>query len=189
MSSRLNIALTSVAACMGLCSPVHAAPQAGAWDVKGNVASSCTNGNTGAITLSTTVGSTGALDPTLHDRTWVIPGWYCSSASTIKLSSTSLRLSSPRTSLKNNESQTVNFTSRAKGWSATEARVTTSDKSALGTVAAYTGPAQTQNTAKTGTITLKVDDFIVVGSSPKSTPKLIPGSYSARIVITLSPGL
>jgi hypothetical protein len=141
------------------------------------------------VTLDTTIGSTGTLDPTLRDRTWPIAGWYCSSASTIRLSSTSLRLSNPRPSLKSSESQTINFTSRATGWSATEARVTTSDKTTVGTTTAYSGVAQSQNTAKTGTITLKVDDFLIVGSTTKTTPKLIPGSYTARIVITLSPSL
>lgn len=141
------------------------------------------------MVLSTSVATPGTLDPTLHDRTWVLPNWYCNSASSIKLSATSLRLSNPRATVKNGESQAANFTAYATGWSAATARVTTADQTTVGTSAEYTGPTQSQLSSKTGTITLKVDDFQVVGRTAKMTPKLIAGDYSARITITLGPGI
>jgi hypothetical protein len=155
----------------------------------GVVVSSCTSGRERAVVLSTSVGTPGTLDPTLHDRTWVLPNWYCNSASSIKLSATSLRLSNPRAAVKNGESQVANFTAHATGWSNTTARVTTADQTTVGTLAEYTGPAQPQLSSKTGTITLKVDDFQVVGRTIRSTPKLVAGNYSARITITLGPGI
>jgi hypothetical protein len=183
-----QVALIMVAACVGL-APAHAAPptQSGSYAVRGNVVGACSLGN--SISLATNVGSAGTLDPTLHDRTWVIPGWFCSTASTIRLSSTSLRLSTPRASLRTSESQTVNFTARATGWSPVEARVVTGDTGTLGSLTSYSGPAQVQSAAQSGSITLKVDDFVIVGTTNRSTPRLVSGSYSARIVITLAPNL
>lgn len=170
--------------------PAAAAPRQVTYRVSGTVATLCSLGNQAApISFSTVVPSNGKLDPNLSNLSWTLSGLYCDSASKISLKATALRLKPPRASLTPSQTQTVNFTATATGWTTSPATVKTAETSALGTGAAYTGTSQVQATARTGSITIKVGNFIasIDKSQSANTAKPIDGSYSATISVILSP--
>lgn len=177
------------AACAGAQLPAHAASPAN-FAVTGNIQSHCSLGNaSGPLVLNTIVPSDGKLDPTLEGRTFPITGIFCDAPSTLRVSATALRLKTPRSSLSSSQSQTINFTATAAGWTPSAASVTTGETNPLGTTNFYTGAAKTQGAAKNGSITVSVTGFAVVGAKGNSSnsAKPVDGAYSATIVVTLAP--
>lgn len=180
-----------ILACAGVM-PAQAAPsRQGNFPVGGTVGGSCVMPQAGPLTLSTVVPANGKLDPGLKNISWTLSGWSCNAGSRLSISARALRLNNPQTSLTPSQSQTVNFTARANGWTAADATVTTGESTALGSTALYTGTPQTQSAPRTGSIIVSVSNFIVStnkGSSANSA-KLVDGAYSATIILTLTPSV
>jgi hypothetical protein len=181
------IALVLIPVCAGLAS-AHAAPQRSTYAVTGQVSSSCALGaDVEPLTVSTTVGANGKLDTSLNNKSWTISNVMCSGPSSIKVSAKALRRNQPNASVPKGQSQTANFTATASGWSLTPASITTGETLPIGTGATYTSPAQTQNSAKAGNITVTVNNFTSVVGSNGNGSKLVDGPYSATITVSLSP--
>lgn len=156
--------------------------------VSGRVAPACSlAASAPPLTITTTVDNNGKLDAGLEGKTFVLPGLYCSSPSTITVSATALRLTTPRASVPNGQSQTANFTAAATGWSPTAATVTTGETAPIGTTRSFAGTAQRQPVAKQGPITVTVRNFTPVTGSNGNGWKLVNGAYGATITISLSP--
>lgn len=177
-----------VPACVGAL-PAQAAPRSDTIEVAGKVNGICVMPATAPLTFSTTVPSNGKLDPGLSNLRWTITGIACNTGSRISIAARSLRINAPKTSLNPSQSQAVNFTATATGWAPTGATVTTGDTSPIGTTNYYTGAAKIQSSPKTGSITVSVNGFVVVGTSGDSSnsAKPLSGAYSATIVLTLAP--
>lgn len=189
MMCKSGLLLAITFACAGLVPAQAAPPGSATYTVKGTINSGCVVPQSPPMTLSTTVPSSGKLDPALANATWTITGLSCNSGSRISLSARSLRLNAPLTSLTPSQSQTVNFTASASGWAPSVATVTTGETTSLGSMTYYAGAAQTQNAPKTGSIIVSVSNFVVStnkGSSANSA-KPVSGAYSATIVLTLAP--
>jgi hypothetical protein len=181
--------IVAVLSCMGM-SSVQAAPARQIpYNVKGKISSSCAIPQAAPLTLSTTVPSNGKIDPALSNMSWTIAGWSCNAASRISLSAKPLRRNPPKTSLTPSQSQVINFTARASGWTTSEAKVTTAETNPLGTGATYTGAPQIQNAPRKGAITVRVGDFTTAGAKGNSSnnAKPVDGAYSATITLTLTP--
>jgi len=176
-------------ACAGLI-PAQAAPvRQTTYTVNGKINSACSIPQTSPLTLNTTVSSNGKIDPALSNVSWTIAGWSCNAASRISLSAKPLRLNPPKTSLTPSQSQAINFTARASGWTTADATVTTAETNPVGTGTTYTGVAQVQNAPRKGAITVRVSDFTIAGAKGNSsnTAKPVDGAYSATITVTLTP--
>lgn len=183
-------ALIMVTACVGF-APAHAAQPtpSGTYDVRGSVQSRCSTGTSGGITsLETTVERSGRLPSNLDNRSFVLLGLMCSSASQIRVSATPLRRSPAFITISPGQSQTVNYTATASGWSPTAASVTTAMVSAIGADTVYVGAPQTLTTARAGSITVTVNNFSIVKGNGNSS-KLIDGHYSATITVSLTPNI
>lgn len=177
-------------ACAGAM-PAQAAPSSATVPLKGVVKGKCALPSAAPITFSTVVPTNGKLDPALNNLSWTISGLACNAGSTISVTARSLRLNAPRSTLTPSQTQTVNFTAAASGWSSTPATVTTGDSTALGSLTLFTGSPQTQNAPKSGTIIISVNNFIVSvnkGSSANSA-KPVDGAYSATIILNLAPSI
>jgi hypothetical protein len=186
---RISFSFALFLACAGIM-PVRAAPvRQATYTIKGKIAGSCAIPQAAPLTLSTTVSSNGKIDPALSNVSWTIAGWSCNAASRISLSARPLRLSPPRTSLTPSQSQVINFTARASGWTTADATVTTAETNPLGTSANYTGAAQVQNAPRKASITVRVGDFATAGAKGNSAnnAKPVDGAYSATITVTLTP--
>jgi len=186
----LILCAPAVAMVLGIV-PVAAAPRQANFAVTATVATVCSlGGQTAPLSFSTIVHSSGKLDPNLNNLSWTLTGLYCDSASKIMLRATALRLQPPRTSLTSSQSQAINFTATATGWSAIPATVTTAETTALGSGVSYTGVPQSQTGARSGPITIKVGNFVTSIDKRQSanSAKPIDGSYSATISVILSPG-
>jgi hypothetical protein len=188
MIRKIAILLISAAAWAGASSPAHAAPTSKTFTVTGNVQSHCSLGSSGPITLNTTVPSNGKLDPTLNGKTFTLNGLFCDAPSTIKVSSTVLRRNPPKTSVPNGQSQASNFTTTATGWTSTPATVTTAETSPLGSTTVFNGIPRTQSSAKSGSVTVTVNNFATVVGPNGNGQKLVDGAYSATITVSLTPG-
>lgn len=176
--------------CVGVM-PAQAAPSSATQQVKGVVKGKCALPSTAPITVSTVVPANGKLDPGLANLNWTIAGLSCNAGSTISVTARALRLNAPLGSLSPSQSQTVNFTASASGWSSSPATVTTGETTALGSTTLYTGTPQTQIAPKSGTIIISVSNFIVStnkGSSANSA-KPVDGAYSATIILNLAPSI
>ena len=177
----------AIPACAALM-PAHAAPQRSTYAVTGRVSSSCALGtNIEPLIVSTTVGPNGKLDTSLNNKSWTISNVMCSGPSSIRVSAKALRRNPANASVPNGQSQTANFTATASGWSLTPASITTGETLPIGTGATYASPAQTQNSAKAGNITVTVNNFTSVVGSNGNGSKLVDGPYSATITVSLSP--
>ena len=159
-----HLALLMVTAWAGL-APAHAAPstQSGKYDVRGNVQSRCATGSSGGVTpLTTAIDKNGKLPANLNNRSFNLAGLFCSSASQIRVSATPLRRSPALStgSLKG-QSQTINYTATATGWSPQPATVTTTMASPIGANTVYVGAPQTLNTAKAASINVTVNNFSI----------------------------
>ncbi|WP_313806826.1 hypothetical protein [Sphingobium sp.] len=177
-------------ACAGAI-PAQAAPASATAQVKGVIKGKCALPSAAPITFSTVVPANGKLDPALANLSWTISGLACNAGSAISISARSLRLNAPRGSLTPSQSQAVNYTATASGWSPGAATVTTGDTTSLGTTALYTGVAQSQAAPKSGTIIISVSNFTVStnkGSSANSA-KPVDGAYSATIILNLAPSI
>ncbi|WP_375196706.1 hypothetical protein [Sphingobium sp.] len=177
-------------ACVGVL-PAQAAPASATVQVKGVVKGTCALPSTAPITFSTVVPASGKLDPALANLSWTISGLSCNTGSIIAISARSLRLNAARNSLTPSQSQAVNYTATASGWSPNAARVTTGDATSLGTTILYTGTAQSQAAPKSGTIIISVSNFTLStnkGSSANSA-KPVDGAYSATIILNLAPSI
>ena len=95
----------------------------------------------------------------------------------------------PRTSLTPSQTQTINFTARASGWSSAAAAVTTRETAPLGSGTSYTGPAQVQPLAKSATVTITVSGFVPVTTQSNSAAKPVNGPYSATITLAIVPNV
>jgi len=188
MTRNIIIAVLPLLAWVGA-APAHAGPSQTTYRVSGRVQSSCSLGsNPAPLRLATTVGKDGKLNTTqLQGTTITLGNAMCSAPSSIVVRATSLRLSTPQTTIPNGQSQTVNFTATATGWSTTAASVTTSDAAALGTMTSYSGAARAQNSAKLANITVGFSNFSVVTGANGNGQKLIDGAYAATITISLTP--
>ncbi len=187
MTHKPIIALLPVLAWVGF-TPAHAAPQTRTFSVTGQVGSSCSLGtNSAPLTLATTVPTNGKLDTNLNGKTFTLTNAICSAPSSIIVRSTVLRRAPPNPSVPNGQSQAANFTATATGWSSTPATVTTAETSPLGSTTTYSGTARSQNTAKTGTITVTFSNFTTVTGPNGNGTKLVDGSYSATITVSLTP--
>jgi len=187
MPRKIFIAVLPVLVWAGV-TPAHAGPSPVAYRVTGQVRPSCSLGSNPPLRLSTTVGKDGKLNTSqLQGTTLTLPNAVCSAPSSIVVRATSLRLNTPQANLPNGQSQTVNFTATAIGWSTSPAIVATGDTTPLGTLTAYTGTAQTQNSAKQANITIGFNNFAVVTGSNGNGQKLLDGAYSATIIISLTP--
>lgn len=175
--------------CAGFTSAQAAPARQMTYNVKGKINGSCVIPQAAPLTLTTTIGSNGKIDPALSNISWSIAGWSCNAASRITLSAKALRLNPPRTSLTPSQSQAINFTARASGWTTSDATVTTAETTALGTGATYTGSPQVQNTPRRSAITVRVSDFVAASTkgSSSNAAKPIDGAYSATITVTLAP--
>jgi hypothetical protein len=171
--------------------PAQAAPSNANFPVTGKIIGSCTIPATGPITFSTVVPANGKLDPALANLTWTITGLSCNSGSRISVSARALRINTPRSSLNPSQSQTINFTATATGWTTTAAVVTTNETNPLGTTSVYTGAVVNQSAPKAATVSIKVSNFAVVGTSgsSSSSAKPIDGTYSATIILNLAPAI
>ena len=179
-----------VFACAGVI-PAQAAPSSSPVPVKGVINGTCVLPSTAPITFSTVVPANGKLDPALANLSWTIAGLACNAGSTIAISARSLRLNAPRSNLTPSQSQAVNYTATASGWSPSAASVTTGDTTSLGTTTLYTGTAQSQAAPKSGTIIISVSNFTLStnkGSSANSA-KPVDGAYSATIILNLAPSI
>lgn len=159
--------------------------------VSGTVKGSCVMPATVPLTFSTVVPTNGKLDPNLSNLRWTITGISCNAASSLSVSARALRLDLPHSSLASSQSQAINFTATAAGWTPSAASVTTGDSNPLGTTNYYSGTTMTQSAAKSGSINVTVSGFTVVGAKGNSSnsAKPIEGSYSATIVVVLSPSV
>ena len=185
--ARKVTSMIAILACAEL-APAHAAPQRSSYAVTGQVASICSLGSNNApITISTTIAANGKLDSSLNNKSWTISNVMCSGPSSIRVSAKALRRNPANASVPNGQSQTANFTATASGWSLTPASITTGETLPIGTGATYTSPAQTQNSAKAGNITVTVINFTSVVGSNGNGSKLVDGPYSATITVSLSP--
>lgn len=187
----LSITIVSVFACAGWSRPAHAVPPSPkTFTVTGNVPSACSLGATpgGALTVSTTVDNNGKLDAALNGKSFTLNGLYCSAPSSITVRSTTLRRSPPQASVPTGQSQTANFTATATGWSTTAASVTTTETSPLGSTTVFSGTPRSQSSAKAGNITVTVNNFTTVVGPNGNGQKLVNGSYSATITVSLTPG-
>ena len=188
MIRKIFVRLISAAGCAGALSPVHAAPPAN-FQVNGSVASHCSMGSSpGPLTVNTTVPANGKLDSSLNGKTFALNGLFCDAPSTIKVSATALRRNPPKTSIPNGQSQAANFTATATGWAATAATVTTAETSPLGSGTSFNGTPRSQGSAKSGNVTVTVNNFATVVGSNGNGQKLIDGAYSATITVSLTPG-
>jgi len=187
MPRKIIIAVLPALAWVGV-TPAHAGPSPMSYRVIGQVRPSCSLGANAPFQLSTTVGKNGKLDTSqLQGVTFTLANAVCSAPSTIVVRATSLRLNTPQANVPNGQSQTVNFTATATGWSTTAASVTTLDASPLGTLTAYSGTPRAQNSAKLANITVGFNNFAVVAGSNGSGQKLLDGAYSATVTISLTP--
>lgn len=188
MIRKITIQLVFAVACAGAWSSAHAAPPAN-FAVNGNVQSHCSLGSSpGPLTVSTTVPSNGKLDPTLNGRTFTLNGLFCDAPSTIKVSATELGRNPPKPSVPNGQSQAANFTATATGWSSTPATVTTAETSPVGSLTVFNGTPRSQSSAKTGNVTVTVNNFTTVAGPNGNGQKLVDGAYSATITVSLTPG-
>ena len=169
--------------------PALAGPSTGIDQVTGQVLSRCTLSQLAPIVLSTTVPANGKLDPTLEGRNWTIANVNCNSPTRIAVSAKALRRNVPRTSLTPSQSQTINFTASATGWSPAAATVTTGETTPLGTGATYNGTPRVQSQAKSAAITVTVSGFIAVTAQSNSAAKPVDGAYSATITIAIVPNV
>lgn len=181
--------IVAVLSCAGLSSAQAAPARQIVYNVKGKINSSCSIPQSSPLTLSTTISNSGKIDPALSNVSWTVAGWSCNAASRISLSAKPLRLNPPKTSLTPSQSQAINFTARASGWTAADATVTTAETNPLGTGTTYTGAAQIQNAPRKSAITVRVSDFATAGTKGNSsnTAKPVDGAYSATITVTLTP--
>jgi hypothetical protein len=182
--------LWSAFALLASCCACIAPAQAAQFDVKGTVNKSCNLGPApGSFIFSTVVGTNGKLSPTLDSQSWTISGSWCNIPSTIRISATALRITSPapKSSLPSGQSQTINFRAQAAGWAPSPAVVTTGETTSIGTGALFQGAAQVQSGPKVGSVNVTVGNFIVAGQVGNSPGQLkpIPGTYSATITVTL----
>ena len=175
-------------ACAGAI-PAQAAPATKTVEVTGTVANMCSVTQLAPIVLSTTVPANGKLDPTLEGRNWTIANVNCNSPTRIAVSAKALRRNVPRTSLTPSQSQTINFTASATGWSPAAATVTTGETTPLGTGATYNGTPRVQSQAKSAAITVTVSGFIAVTAQSNSAAKPVDGAYSATITIAIVPNV
>ena len=178
-----------VLSCAGMSSAQAAPARQLLYNVKGKIKSSCSIPQASPLTLTTTVPSNGKIDPALSNMSWTIAGWSCNAASRISLSASPLRLSPPKSSLTPSQSQVINFTARASGWTTADATVTTTETNPLGTGASYSGVAQIQNAPRKSAITVRVSGFATAGTKGNSSnnAKPVDGAYSATITVTLTP--
>jgi hypothetical protein len=188
MIRKIAIGLISAVACVGALSPAHAAPPAN-FAVNGNVQSHCSLGTSpGPLTVSTTVPASGKLDPALNGRTFNLSGLFCDAPSNIKVSATTLRRNPPKASVPNGQSQAANFTATATGWASTPATVTTTEVSPLGSATVFNGTPRSQSSAKSGSVTVTVNNFTTVVGPNGNGQKLVDGAYSSTITVSLTPG-
>lgn len=187
MIKRIVIGLISAAAWVGTVSPAHAAPKTFA--VTGHVNSSCSLGSSnGSILIKTTVPANGKLDTSLNGTTFNLPGLFCDASSSINVSATELRLNPPVAKVPNGQSEAANFTATAAGWSSSAATVTTAETSPNGSTTIFAGIPRVQSSAKSGNLTVTVNNFTTVVGPNGNGLKLIDGSYSATITVSLTPG-
>lgn len=157
--------------------------------VTGTVPNGCAVTMLNPIILSTTVPANGKLDPTLEGRSWSVPNVACNNSTRISVTAKALRLNVPRASLTPSQTQTINFTARATGWSPTAAAVTTAETSPYGTGTAYSGTPQVQSQAKSAAVTITVSGFVPVTTQYNSAAKPVDGAYSATITISIVPNV
>ena len=181
-------ALAGLLACAGAI-PAQAAPTTTTVQVTGTVPNGCSVTQLNPTVLSTTVPANGKLDPTLEGRNWAVPNVSCNSPTRISVTAKALRLNVPKTSLTPSQTQTINFTARASGWSTAAAAVTTRETAPLGSGASYTGTAQVQPLAKSAMVTITVSGFVPVTTQSNSAAKPVNGPYSATITLAIVPNV
>lgn len=188
MIQKFLVTLIAAAAWAGAISPAHAASPT-TFTVNGHVNSSCSLGSsTGSLLISTTVPANGKLDPSLNGRTFNLTGLFCDAPSTIRLSASALRRNPAVSKVPNGQSEAVNYTATATGWTSTPATVTTAETSPFGSTTIYTGAPLTQGAAKIGGLTVTLSNFTVVVGDKGNGKHLIDGNYSATITVSLTPG-
>jgi hypothetical protein len=188
MIRKIPIGLTAAAAWAGALSSAHAASPK-TFTVTGHVTSTCSLGaSTGSLLINTTVPASGKLDASVDGTSFALTGLYCDAPSSIRLSATALRRNPPNDKVPNGQSQAANYTATATGWSSTPAIVTTSEASPFGSTMVFTGTPRSQPSAKSGNLTVTVNNFTTVVGANGNGQKLMDGPYSATITVSLTPG-
>ncbi|MCW1401908.1 hypothetical protein OKA06_06050 [Novosphingobium sp. MW5] len=189
--TRLGAAILVASAC-AYASDAQAAPGQADYQTRARVEAQCSiTTQIPPMTLTATIDKNGKLDPSLVNTSFRIDGMICTAPSQIVISATSLRLTRPQLVLPAGQSQTINFIAKATGWSANPATVTTRDTSPIGSLEVYAGVPQVQYNARSGGITINVQNFAVVtekapnGNGAPAKP--VSGNYAATITISLTP--
>jgi hypothetical protein len=174
--------LVPVFACVGIV-PAQAAPVSSTFTLNGTVAGKCSLQN---VTMSPSVSVTNNNNniSVNSPNTWSLTAG-CSGPSTLAVTAKSLRITTPKTSMNNNEAQTINYTATAAGWTTTAATVTTADSAHGSATYSITGQSQSRTTPGSATINVSFGTFSIPQNG--SQTKLNQGTYSATITLSLSP--
>lgn len=164
---------------------------AATYPVGANVTTVCNfngNGNTATLTFNVTVASNGNTPAAPAAQS--ITNVSCNKASSLTVKSTSLRLNPPGNSLSTNQSQTMNITATASGTGVATASVTTQETTRLGSTTQYTGTpvAQLQIIPAT-TISVSLSSLTPVTVGGGSNVKLNSGTYTATVVVSITPNV
>lgn len=156
--------------------------------VNGSVATRCALGTT-PITPTVTVngnGGTGMLPDIVANSpsSWSIPA-SCSGPSSLSVTARSLRLNTATATVANQRSQTINYTATASGWTSTAATVLTADTAAGSATYSITGTARSRANAGSGNISVTFGGYSIPSNGTNT--KLLNGTYSSVITLTLSP--
>lgn len=185
MASKNLIGLASVLACVGA-TPTHAAPTS--FKVSGTVPNVCSLQSV-AMNPSVTVSNGGNNVAVNSPSSWLV-ATQCNAPTILKISARSLRNVTPKTTLNNNESQTLNYTATASGWTTTAATTTTND-TAVGSPTTFfesAGSSQTRTSAGIANVTVSYGALTTATAGASGSQiKPTTGSYSATITLTLTP--
>ena len=185
MRRLLAIALVAAAAAPTL---VWADPTSATLTVTGHVTQACSlSGLSGTGTFTVGGGdlinpATGALASGLTtDGAQSITGSWCNGASTITVTAFPLVQSSFVGAPPSSFTKAVNYTATATGWGSTPTAVTTTaDNTGSPT---SNNASNTVGTATAATINVDLTNFTAPGGS---TQKLVAGTYTGQVVITLA---